>query len=61
MEDIDTATMSFLTEPLKKCVTISGKSYAVNTDFKVWLEIAEIISSKEVIIKKVLLPLCDIV
>ena len=47
MEDIDTATMSFLTEPLKKTVTVSGKSYAVNTDFRVWLEIQRLVTADE--------------
>ena len=53
MEDIETGTMSFLTEPLKKCVTVSGKSYAVNTDFKVWLEIQRLVTEDEGDLEKV--------
>lgn len=38
--------MSILTEPLKFSVTVGGESYPVNTDFKCWLRIAELICTE---------------
>lgn len=38
--------MSFLTEPLKNTVEVLGKSYPVNTDFRVWLRFYELICEK---------------
>lgn len=37
--------MSILTEPFKKCVTVSGVAYPVNTDFRVWLKIHSLVSA----------------
>lgn len=39
--------MSFLTERVKSEVIIDGVAYPVNTDFRVWLKIAEIIMGNE--------------
>ena len=39
--------MSFLSQPLKAYVEICGKEYAVNTDFRVWLRICDVLKEKD--------------
>lgn len=39
--------MSMLTEKLPEKITICGKVCAINTDFRVWLEFARIMSSRD--------------
>ena len=40
--------MNFLTEPLASSVTVDGKSYPINTDFRVWLRFYELVTGKGV-------------
>ena len=40
--------MSILTEPLKNTVTVSGISYPVNTDFRVWLKIHRLVTENNI-------------
>ena len=38
--------MSFLSQPLKSSVEVCGKEYAINTDFRVWLRIYDILQEE---------------
>ncbi|MBE7015570.1 MAG: hypothetical protein E7417_01965 [Ruminococcaceae bacterium] len=52
MADHDICGMSFLSQPLRSSLEVCGKEYAINTDFRVWLRIYDILQDKESSAKK---------